>query len=163
MIQRPRSDSFFAALQASSFLERAERGLNRSDPSVRPLGQVTLERLWLPHCVLPKLHGQSIDQPRQLLLAGRLLDEAFLRSVQVFDPIRFKGESVETEFRIERSSLIREEALQVLGFATGNRGCDGCDGDTAVDAKTGKRQPPDAASPLFELLDEDRNEPLERL
>ena len=139
----------FPALQAGSFPERAEGRFNRRHPSVRPLGQMTFERLRLPHCPLPKLHRQPIDEPRQLLLAGLILDETFLRRAQVFGPIRFKDESVETELRIERGSLLAQKSLQVLGFATGNRGCDRRDSDAAVDTKTGKRQPPGTAAPLF--------------
>ena len=124
---------------------------------------MALVRLRPPHGARAQLDRQPVDQPRDLALARGLFDQALLRGAQIFGPVRLKREGIEAELRIEHRRFIREQALQVLGIAAGDRRCDARLGDAAVDAEAAERQPPSAEMPFLKLRDELGNQPLERL
>src|SRR5260221_1012264 len=119
--------------------------------------------LWPPHAPRAKLPRQPVDQPRQFPFARRLLDQAFLSGAQLFRPLCRQREGVEAELRVQGGCLVAKQALEMLRFAAWDRGCDRGDGDAAVDAIAAERQPSRAELALFELVDEARDQPLERL
>jgi hypothetical protein len=115
------------------------------------------------HALWTQLYRQPVNQPRQLALAARLLDQAFLRRAKILGPVRLQRKSIKAELRIERGGLVGEQAPQVLRIAARNRGRDACDRDAAVDPETVKRQPSRAEMPFLQFTHESGNEPLERL
>src|SRR6185312_5615084 len=115
---------------------------------------MTLERLRSTDAFRTELHRQAVDQPSQLPLAGRLLDQALLRGAERFGPIGSERECVETELRVERCRLVGEQALQMLRLAAGNRRFNRRNADAAVDAIAGQQQPPGAQVPLLQLANE---------
>jgi len=116
-----------------------------------------------PNRVRPQLHRQPVDQPRQLPFARRLLDQAFLSCAEILGPIRLQRKGIESEFRIQGRGLVREQALEMLRLAAGDRGRNRTDGDAAVDPIADERQSPGAEVALFELADQRRNQALEGL
>ncbi len=115
---------------------------------------MALNRQRPPHAPRAELHRQPVDEPRQFPLFRRLLDQAFLGGAQLFRPLCRQREGVEAELRVQGGGLVPKQPLEMLGFAAGDRGGDRSDGDAAVDAIAGERQPPSAELALFELADE---------
>ena len=69
------------------------------------------------HRARAELDRQPVDQPRQLPVAGRLLDQAFLRGAEILGPGGLEREGVEAELGVERSRFIREQAAEMLRLA----------------------------------------------
>jgi hypothetical protein len=111
----------------------------------------------------PKLHAQPVHQPRQVTVAARLLDQAFLRRSKRFRPVGCKRERIEAEAWIERRHLVGEKPLQMRRLAACDCGCDPRDRRAAVDFEAGEAEAARAKPPLLELADQLRHQPLQRL
>ena len=116
-----------------------------------------------PHPLRPELDAQSVDQLGDLDFAAWLLDQAFLGGGQILGPVGDEREGVESETRIESCGFVGEQPLQMLRLAAGDRRRHAPGRHASVDAEAVKRQTPGTEPPLFQLDDELRNQPVERL
>ena len=100
----------------------------------------------------PELDRQPVDQPRQLALARRLLDQAVLRGAQILGPVGGQREGIEAEFGVERAPPCRRAGAadaSARGWESRSR-----PRPTATLPSTRKpvqRQPPRAEMPLLQL------------
>ena len=151
------------ALRAVLLPQRAGGGLDRRNPPARPLGDMALLALRPPHALGTQLDGQPVDQPCQLALARRLLDQAVLCPAKLLRPLRLQREGVEAEFGVQGRRLVDEQPPKVLGLTARDRRRDRRHGEASVDAVAGQHQPPRAKMPLLQLPDERRDQAIERL